>query len=88
VIQEDFEQFHRRNPWVYGALRELTADLVQRGRRRIGVGMLFEVLRWQVARGTFDAASDFKLNNNYRSRYARLLDIEFPGVFEMRELKS
>ncbi len=85
-IQEKFEAFHRNNPWVYQALRELTADLVQRGVRKIGMKMLFEVLRWQVARTTTD--TDFKLNNIYTSRYARLLDAEFPGVFELRELKA
>lgn len=87
-LAAQFAEFHAANPWVYTRLRALTADLVAHGRTRIGIGMLFEVLRWQTAMATHDAHSDFKLNNNYRSRYARLLDAEFPGVFELRELKS
>lgn len=90
-IQESFEQFHAANPWVYEALRRLSMELVERGRKKIGIGMLFEVLRWQHARTTVDATSEFKLNNNLRSRYARLLMDQEPdlaGVFEIRELKA
>lgn len=90
-IQEAFEHFHAANPWVYEALRRLALDLVHRGRKKVGIGMLFEVLRWQHSRQTTDEHSDFKLNNNLRSRYARLLmenEEELAGVFEVRELKA
>lgn len=90
-IQESFEQFHRDNPWVYEALRRLAVDLVRRGRKKVGIGMLFEVLRWQHTRETVDPNSEFKLNNNLRSRYARLLmdnEAELAGAFEVRELKA
>jgi hypothetical protein len=53
--------------------------------------MLYEVLRWQYFMTTTDPASDFKLNNNYRSRYARLImvqEIELVDAFEIRELKA
>lgn len=91
TIQEQFEAFHAANPWVYEALRRIALDLVHHGRCRIGIGMLFEVLRWHYWRATEDAASDFKLNNNYRSRYARRLMAEEPELleaFETRELKA
>ncbi len=88
-IQIKFEQFHADNPWVYRRLEQMTHDLIQRGRTRVGIGMLFEVIRWQVARSTTDI--DFKLNNNYRSRYARLLierHPEWDDIFETRALRS
>jgi hypothetical protein len=53
--------------------------------------MLFEVMRWNWFMTTTDPDSDFKLNNNYRSRYARKLMDEYPeldGIFEVRELKA
>jgi hypothetical protein len=84
-----FAKFHSANPHVYEALKKLALDLVERGHERIGIGMLFEVLRWQHAMRTTDP--DFKLNNIYRSRYARLLMDQEPrlaGVFETRRLQS
>lgn len=57
------------------------------GRTRIGVGMLFEVLRWHSQRAT--TGDPFRLNNSYRSRYARLLierRPEWAHLFELRRL--
>lgn len=91
TIDEAFDLFHTANPWVYDALVRLARDLVAAGRERVGIGMLFEVLRWQWALGTADPTSEFKLNNNYRSRYARLImsrETDLDGVFETRALTS
>jgi len=52
--------------------------------------MLWEVLRWNRFLATADPEA-WKLNNNYHSRYARLLmtnNPELAGVFELRELKE
>ena len=90
-IDAAFVAFHETNPWVYSALVRLARDMQQRGRDRIGIGMLFEVLRWQHALATVDQSSDFKLNNNYRSRYARLImdtEPDLEGVFQLRQLTS
>ena len=90
-LEAAFDEFHRRNPWVYDALVRLARDLRSRGRERVGIGMLFEVLRWQWALATTDASSDFRLNNNYRSRYARLImdnEADLDGMFETRKLTA
>ena len=91
TIQERFEAFHRANPWVYDALVKLAADMFSRGRSRIGIGMLMEIVRWNYYRTTTEAADTFKINNNYRSRYVRLMLEKHPdwaGKFEMRVLRS
>jgi hypothetical protein len=91
TYQEQFDQFHARNPWVYGALVELARDLKRRGRRKIGMKMLFEVLRWTYYRTTDDPDSDFKLNNNLHSRYSRLImqkEPDLADLFETRNLRS
>lgn len=91
TYQEQFQQFHARNPWVYGALVALARDLKGRGRRKVGVKMLFEVLRWHYYRQTDDPDSDFKLNNNMHSRYARLIatqEADLADIFEMRVLRA
>jgi hypothetical protein len=91
TIDDAFRAFHAANPWVYDALVELTRDLISRGHVRIGIGMLFEVLRWHWHRATVDPSSEFKLNNSYRSRYARLImsrEEDLAGVFELRRLTA
>lgn len=90
-IQKSFEQFHRANPWVYGALVDVGRDLVRRGQSNLGIGMLAEVVRWRYFRRTSDPSSDFKLNNNYRSRYVRLIEAnedDLAGRFKMRSLRA
>lgn len=84
-----FIEFNEKNPQVYLKLVELTIGLRQQGRKRIGMQMLFEVIRWQTMMTTTDA--DYKINNNYRSRYSRKIMAEYPefdGMFEIREMKS
>jgi hypothetical protein len=91
TIQQQFEEFHRLNPWVYEALEKLAADWIARGKKRVGVKMLWEVLRWQHGRMTVDPSSEFKANNNYHSRYVRLLIANHPEwaeLFELRVLKA
>ena len=90
-IQEAFDRFHAANPWVYTELRSMTLELVRAGRDRIGMKMLFEVLRWRWLRATTDTSSTFHLNNSYTSRYARLIAENTPeleGVFETRRIKT
>ena len=48
TIQSKFEDFHRINPWVFDRLERLTIDLLARGQAKVGLKMLFEVLRWQT----------------------------------------
>jgi hypothetical protein len=86
TIQERFEDFHAKNPWVYQALRHLMAEAVRKNVKKIGIKLLYERLRWDVI--TTTTATDFKLNDHFTSRYARLLDAEFPGILELRKLRS
>lgn len=89
TIQAQFEAFHEFNPWVLRALEKLTADYLKRGHTRVGIGMLFEVLRWRYAAAT--EGDEFRLNNNFRSRYVRLLierHPEWAPVFEVRSLRT
>lgn len=88
-LDAKFADFHAKNPKVYTELVELAMQAHRKGRRKIGIGMLFEVLRWNRFITTTDP--DFKLNNNYRSRYARMIMHDYPelnGLFDLRELRS
>jgi len=91
-LEAQFQEFHQANPHVYEALRRMALDLRRRGSRKIGMKMLFEVLRWQYYMTTDDpAGDDFKLNNNYTAYYARELMANEPALadaFETRERRS
>ena len=83
-----FAEYHQSNPRVYEAIVELCREWVAAGHDRIGIGMVFEVLRWQHG---LRADGDFAINNTMRSRYARLVMANEPdlvGVFETRTLRS
>lgn len=88
TIRSRFRAFHAENPLVYHELVALAKDLRRRGHDRIGIGMLFEVLRWKRMLAT--RGDEFKLNNDYRSRYARLIMFREPdlrGIFETRRIR-
>jgi hypothetical protein len=88
-MMSNFEKFHGNNPHVYERLVGMTQGLLDRGRKRVGMKMLFEVLRWEHFMQT--EGEPFKLNNNYTAPYARLLEKNQPqwrGVFEKRRAAS
>jgi hypothetical protein len=90
-LYEQFKEFHEANPEVFVALEDMAQTLISRGRKKIGISLLIEVLRWNYYMKTDDPNSDFKINNNYRSFYARLLiesHPEWAEVFELRHLRS
>ena len=89
-IDRRFQEFHVRNPRVYETLVKLAREAKAEGRHRIGIKMLWEVVRWNLSR---DLPYDepFKLPNDYHSRYARLIMAQEPdlaGIFAVRELRS
>jgi hypothetical protein len=92
TIQESFVEFHWKHPSVYVGLVRLAREGRRRGRTKLGIGQLFEVLRWEwMIEGLPDNHEQYKLNNNYRSRYARLImgnEVDLEGIFDVRELKS
>lgn len=84
-----FAAFHRENPKVYQKLVELARRVRGRGFETYSIKSLFEQVRWHYHVETNDP--DFKLNNNYHSRYARLImeqEEDLKDFFEIRVLTS
>lgn len=84
-LSNGFEQFHANNPHVYLELVELTREGITNGRSRIGISMLFNLLRWNNPLTT--EGEPFKLNNNYQPFYSRLIEERNPdclGIFSKR----
>jgi len=89
TIQERFEAFHKANPHVYEIVVGMARQLYHKGRKRISISMIFEVLRYEYLIRTEGDA--FRLNNDFRSRYVRMLREREPALgalFETRELRS
>lgn len=88
-IDQQFARWHAANPWVLGYLERKVDALLAAGATRVGLKQVWEVLRYDHRIAT--RGDTFKANNNYTSRYARLLierRPELAGVIETRELRS
>lgn len=88
-IQARFERFHASNPDVYVELVRLARKLRNQGLDRYGIVGLYEVLRYDRSLST--DGKPFKLSNDFRSRYARLIMDQEPDLkdfFRTRELTA
>jgi len=88
-IEEAFLVFHRANPDVYTELVRRAKALRARGWTRGSINQIFESLRHDRKLKTNPGDDPFKLNNNHRPCYARLImDAEptLAGWFEIRKV--
>lgn len=88
-LESRFHIFHRENPRVFRALALLALRWCRKSSKPCSIAMLFEIIRYQSEMKT--TGDVFKLNNSYRSRYARLLEQTYPqvnGRFVTRQLTS
>lgn len=87
---EQFDRFHAAHPDVYNALVRLARQWVSTtGRRRVGIDSLFGAARWSVMLTTNDP--DYKLRNDFKPFYARLIMHQEPdldGLFELRPARE
>lgn len=90
-IEIRFREFHRDHPQVYRALVRLAREWMSAGHAKLGIATLFEKLRWEWHVAGLMDRDGYKLNNNYRAQYARLIMAQEPdldGLFETRALAS
>jgi hypothetical protein len=87
-IASRFERFHANNPHVYKNLVTLARELRSKKPTCVtGIGMLYEVLRWNYYMTT-DSEDDYKLNNDFKAPYSRLIMKQEPdldGIFRVRK---
>jgi len=84
-IEERFLRFHTANPHVARALARMALDLKRSGVKKVGIARLYERLRWNNLVQTKE--DNFKLNNNHRALYSRLIMNKVPeleGFFTKR----
>ncbi len=86
-----FMEHHRANPAVWSLFERFALEAARAGRKHFGAKAVFERMRWHIEFETKDSLADWKLNNNYTSRYARMFAERHPehaDLFQFRELKS
>lgn len=84
-LRQKWERFHSENPHVMDAIHRVADEQRQAGYRRISMNRIFEILRADPRFFTDD--KPWKLNNTYRSFYARELirrDRRFDELIEVR----
>jgi len=89
-IEENFLKFHKKHPEVWAYFCEFTFQMIHKGYSHVSAGLIFERMRWELMLQSL-ARDPVKLNNNYRSRYARLFEKKYPhleGVFRKRRLRA
>lgn len=80
-----FKKFHAANPNVYKHFEKLALQMKATGRQQYSAETIVNVIRWHI-----DSQSQgdvFKINNDFRSIYARLMVYNHPhfeGFFEFR----
>ena len=88
-IRERFIDFHYDNPEVYQEIVKIARVMHFRGIHKMGIALIFERLRWLHFIDT-KGSEGFKLSNDFRSEYARLImqqEKDLAGFFEIRELR-
>lgn len=88
-LDKDFWQYHTENPEVFQLFLRFARQAKRAGMKRYGAKSIVERIRWHIAIETNDP--EYKLNNNYTSRYARLLEREYPefeGFFIKRRIRT
>lgn len=89
-IEHEFKAYHTANPHVYAALEQAALRWQATEPKRIGIARLYENARY--AQLAVDRERwEYKLNNNFRALYARLLIHRHPrleGVIEIRVRKE
>ena len=87
-IDERFAEFHAGSPEVYHHLVRLARQAKDKGRTKLGIKMLYEVIRWYQY---LETGTKPKLSNDFHARYARLImanEVDLYGMFDLRELRE
>lgn len=89
-IDEKFKEFHEKNPKVYQLFKMQVQKALQRGKKKMSSKTILGFIRWEIYLQTH-SNDEFKINDAYTSRYARLFIEDHPqyeNIFNLRKLRS
>lgn len=81
-----FDKYNLEHPDIFKRFVELACAMKIAGRKRYGAMSIIEAMRWE-----YDIANpkgEFKINNNFRSLFARLLAYQDPAFEEFFEFRT
>jgi hypothetical protein len=89
-IYARFLKFHHNNPEVYNNLVRLAREFRMgiNSNRKMGIAMLFEVLRWNYYLNVAFGEEEFKLSNDFRAPYARMIMLREPDLADAFNTKT
>jgi hypothetical protein len=90
TIDEKFFRYHADNPQIFKIIKKYTAQVKDVGFQHYSMDAIMHRVRWHVNVKT-RSYDGFKINNNFTSRYARLLEKEnkdLRGFFNKRKLRG
>jgi hypothetical protein len=91
TLDDKFFQYHDNNPHVFKLFVRFAREAKNAGFKHYGMHTIMHRVRWHINVETNDE-DGYKMNNNYSSRYARLLmqkhPEEFEGFFNLRKLQT
>lgn len=88
-LDQKFFAYHEKNPHILPLFLKFAKQAKSVGFSHYSIRAIVNRVRWHINIETKDV-DGFKMNNNYSSRYARLLvkeNPEFEGFFRNRQLK-
>lgn len=88
-LLEQFNQFDSENPKIWELLVKFSKEAKNAGIEKLGISLLIERIRWELAVVT-KSTDGYKINNNHRAFYARKLMDNYPeltGMFKIRSQK-
>lgn len=99
TIQANFEKYHREHPEVFLMIVREADRAIRAKKKKFSVKAIGNYIRWNIfieseKETLFDKKGEkieFKLNDAFFSRYARLLIITYPHMkdfIEMRDLRA
>lgn len=84
-LRQRAEDWLADNPQVFALFEKFALRMVER-RRKFGIGLLAERVRWEVAMTT--EGDEYKVNNNYRAYIARKLVERHPEIGEFIDMRK
>lgn len=88
-IDQRFTDYHKDHPQVYEWFKTFALQAIDRKKGKTSAKLIVNRIRWEM---NFQViGEDYRINDAYSSRYARLFIKDFPeytSYLEMRELRS
>ena len=89
-VDMKFFKYHKESPHIFNLFVAFSKEIKAKGYKTYSMRTIMHRIRWHVDITTNDP-DGFKMNNNYSSRYARMLANEYPDFkdfFKNRRMKT